>query len=312
MSTGFDIEKMLIDSVNKVARIMLQEQFGKSLPGVYSMYTEDLGNQGGAHRFEYAFLNNLPRMRRWLGARVIKQPRGFKAHVDALTYEATLEISRRLYDQDPTGAVGQAVKAFADACVAEFAEDLCRDSFHSNSGAGPTCFDGTALFNANHPYGLGGAVQSNIGAAAALSDANIKAAEVVAGAWVEENGRPFGTAFDTMIVGPKQKRTAEELLLATRAVVFGSDTAAATIDNVIHGQFKLVIDRKLMTKHWTLQDSTKAKPIALFMPRPPEVVNQDKKEDNHRYNRDAYLFGVEADAQPIGLFWPSVYRGTAS
>ncbi len=310
MTTGFDNVNLFIDGLNKAAMTLLQEAFENASAGAYSLYTKDLGGEGGAHRVEYGFLNNFPRMHKWVGSRIAKQPRGFTQYVDSETYEATLELPRKLVDMDPTGAVAQGIQQFSSGGMLEFPDDVCRTAFHSASGAGPTCFDGGALFSASHSYAPAGVTNANLGAGTTLTDANVKAAEAAGNLWQEENGRLFGTSFDTIIVGPKHRFAALELFADQRAIGANTATSNTTIPNVLSGYMRVVIDAQVTTKYWTLMDSRKPKPIAFFLPRAPEVVNQDKKEDDHRFNTDNYLFGIEADAAAIGLFWPSVYRGT--
>ncbi len=310
MATDTNLTTLLADFTT-LRQIMLQDMFSKATPGHYADYTE-VKDASGHRVLEWAFLANIPRMRQWIGARQKKAPRGYRATVEWLKYESTLILNADDLRYDPTGVVNDAVTQHTKNTI-DFLDEVSHTAYNSNSGVGPTGYDGVALFSASHPHGPTGATtQSNIGAASTLTDANIKTAIIAGNGLREENGRTFKVNYTELHVGPKSQFIAQELFHATRAVVFGSDTAAATIENALAGAVKLVVDERDQTFYWTLRDPKMPKPIILLVGKNPTPEERTRPDDEPMWERNEMEFGIVADVGAAALAWQGVYRGTAT
>lgn len=305
-------------------RVLVQEEFAKAAPGEYRLYTQE-ETGGGATTLTHAVIANTPLLRKWVGARQHKEPRAYTASITYDKYESTLDLKRTDVQYDQSGVVAKMLAQHARATV-DFYDRVASTAYASNSDVGPTGMDGVALFSASHPYAnSSGGTQSNLSASTNLSHAAILAAETAGHLLTEENGRNMQINFNTLHVGPRLRRRAQELLGADRVVVInqagtadvgkdGADdvNAASTRSNVLYGDYQIVVDNKEDGYIWTLQDTRRYKPLILFIVRPPEVINRTNMDDPYRFEQDRFLFGVESDVGVGAGYWPCVHRGTGT
>lgn len=97
---------------------------------------------------EYAWLGKLPRMRKWLGDRVVNQLLGHKYAIENEDWEETIEVDRNDIKDDNIGMykpmfteLGMAVAAHPDEMVWE----LWQAAFDT------PCYDGQNFFDTDHP-----------------------------------------------------------------------------------------------------------------------------------------------------------------
>ncbi len=309
---------------NTAFRVLIQEENAKAMTGQYGLYTAE-ENANGTKLLTHAMVGNTPLLQVWSGARVHKEPRAYTASISYDKYEATLDLKREDVQYDQSGVVASALAQHARAVI-DFRDRVASTAYASNSGVGPTGIDGVALFSASHPYGnAAGSLQSNISAATNLSHANVLAAETAGHLLTEENGRNMQINFNTIHGGPRLRRRMQELFGADRVVVINQAgtadagqvgandvNAAATRTNVLNGDYTIVVDNQSTGYHWTLQDSTRYKPLIMFMVRAPEVINRIDMSDPYRFENDRFLFGIEADVGVGAGYWPGVHRGTGT
>jgi phage major head subunit gpT-like protein len=117
----------------------------------------------------YAWLGDIPRMREWLGDKIIK---GLSQHAYTITnraFELTIGIKRTDIEDDQFGIytpmveeIGRSAKIWPDELIFE----LVKNGFNS------TCYDGQYFFDADHPVGSGTVsnIQTGSGAAWYLID----------------------------------------------------------------------------------------------------------------------------------------------
>ncbi len=327
MSTDLDIRSGLLGH-NTAFTVMFQDLYGKADPGPYGTWTETVNATGqGEQKVTIAFLTNLPLLALWDGARTYGNLRNYTQSITYNKYAATLPLKRDLVMNDKSGLVARAITGFV-AGITDAYDQLTAASFDGSSGAGPTGFDGVALFSASHPDGPAAATQSNLAAATSLSHAALVSAEQAGILLVEENSRPLRIQYDLLRVGPKLKRRAQELVSADRAVIVNTDgvmdlpravTSTASVagvttrSSVWQGDMTVLVDPRVTNYYWTLQDTKKpAKPMTMFVVRAPEPQNQTDMNDPERFNHDNFVYGVEADLGIAAGHWAVVYRGTGT
>ena len=285
--------------------------------GPYEMWTQAIDGNGEA-RISLAFLANHPVMRKWLGSRQHKSLRAYTQTIEYDDYESSLTLDTGVVDFDKTGAVGKAINEYMKQIDAY---DLAvATSFDSASGAGPTGFDGVALFATTHPHANGGGTQANLAATTILNHTNLVAAEYAGMLFTHENGRPAGVQYSMMRGGPKLKRRMQELVSADRVVGWssaslegGTTVASATRTSVWQGDMKVAVDPRVTGFDWTLIDESKsAKPMVLFkVEAPTPVLLTDPTSQNVFSNRE-YTYGVNARFGVAAGHWHSAYRCTAA
>ncbi|QSR34767.1 hypothetical protein CFI10_07125 [Marinobacterium iners] len=94
----------------------------------------------------YPFLKSLPRMREWLGDRVIHSLEGGDFSIKNRKFELTEGVERDAIEDDTYGLYGPVFNEFGRSSR-EHPNELAVEVLESN----PTCFDGQPLFDTDHP-----------------------------------------------------------------------------------------------------------------------------------------------------------------
>lgn len=159
---------------------------------------------------------------------------GFTAKDYALAWVLSHKILRDdLYKKtsaDLTQAAGLSVRHTTE----QFAANVIANGFTVN---GP---DGVPLFSANHPL-LGGGVQSNLLANAALSDSALTTAIGVVRRAKNDRNQPIVYGFDSLVIPPELEFVAAKLMNnsthaeVTQNVAGNQNVASAPIENVLKG-----------------------------------------------------------------------------
>lgn len=115
---------------------------------------------------EYNWLGRVPRMREWLGERVIQNLSAYSYTIKNRDWEATVSVDRNDVEDDAVGIYTPMVRTLADA-AATHPDEMVFDLL--SGGFANACYDGRPFFDATHPTGEG-AAQSNKGTAALDAD----------------------------------------------------------------------------------------------------------------------------------------------
>ncbi len=318
-STNLDLATSLLNA-NTTFVERGSELFSQAiLPGPYALWTDIVSSDGN---WERHFLTNHPMMRQWTGARQKKALRAYKENLLPVRYEATLPIDRLLLKRDKTGSVGKAIDDFLSMEVMAH-DSTTASSLDGSSGAGPTGYDGVALFSASHPHVNSSSGHSNLSAGTNLSHANFNALRSAMRKFKFENGQPMHIIPTHMRVGPDLEQRAKEILQASDRVVFSDSTASetttavvdtATMTNVWRGEATVVVDPRITTYYWDLFDLSKGvmKPMRLVDERRPESISQTDMADESRFNDDVFNFGLEGEWVVGAGDWQTAYRGTGT
>lgn len=94
----------------------------------------------------YPWLKSLPRMREWLGDRVIHSLEGGDFSIKNRKFELTEGVERDAIEDDTYGLYGPVFNEFGRSSR-EHPNELTVEVLESN----PVCFDGQPLFDADHP-----------------------------------------------------------------------------------------------------------------------------------------------------------------
>jgi phage major head subunit gpT-like protein len=296
--------------------------FGQAqLPGNYALYTNVVTGVT-AYTTELDVLANTPTMRKWVGPRREQRLRAYSQRITLDPYEATMAIARMtLAYRDRQGQVAKTIKAFLSNEKVAF-DQSTHTAYVSNSGAGPTGYDGVPLFSASHPHGTAaGGTQSNTGSLA-LSAANLDAVIATMAGYMFENGTPMQVTPTHLRVGPKLAMAARAIIgQGTRLIAINASgveatssvVAAAAVPNVFNGELQLIVDPYLngtMDDWWEVLDLSKgdAKPMQLLVGRAPTPVHQDQMWADRRFHLDEFLYGLEGDWKPDAGLWATCYR----
>ena len=100
----------------------------------------------------YPSLGNMPKMREWIGPRVVKQLDAFDYRLVNKKYEDTVEVPREKIEDDQYAMFGDEVAELGRAC-GELPGDAIFSALRDGSAAGSLCYDNQPFFSASHPVG---------------------------------------------------------------------------------------------------------------------------------------------------------------
>ncbi|MFZ5774031.1 MAG: Mu-like prophage major head subunit gpT family protein [Thermodesulfobacteriota bacterium] len=243
---------------------------------------------------DYSWLSNFPRMRKWVGDKVVKALAAFKYTIVNDDFEATVEVDRNDIEDDNLGiyapqaeSAGFSAKQLPDEIVA----DLKNGAFASQ------CYDGQYFYDTDHPVGdgAGGTVSVSNKGTKALSNATLAAAQASYGAgrtaimsMKDDEGRPLGLVPNVLEVGPALEAVGNLLLTA--------DKLNDNSPNPFKGTAKLVVNPRLTsTTAWFLHcTNMPVKPFILQERKKPVFVQQTGMDSDDVFSRRKYKFGAEA------------------
>lgn len=253
----------------------------------------------------YAWLANFPKMRKWVGEKVVKALEAFKYTIVNDDFEATVEVDRNDIEDDNLGIyapqaemAGFSAKQLPDEIVMELV----------NNGFTNLCYDGQYFFDTDHP--VAGASVSNKGTAA-LSVATLAAAQASYGAartalrkMKNDEGQPLNITPNVLLVPPALEDIANALMK--------NDRLEDGKPNPYKGTAEVVVDARLTSDTaWFLLDTTKpVKPFVYQERKAPVFVEQTDMSSDNVFMRKKYRFGAEARAAGGYGFWQLAYGST--
>lgn len=252
----------------------------------------------GSRENVYAWLENFPRMKQWIGEKDVKALSAHGYTVVNDDFEATVEVDRNDIEDDTLGiyapmaqSAGYSAKQMPD----EIVFDLVNKAFSS------TCYDGQYFFDTDHP--VAGQPWSNRGTVQ-LSIASQKAAMESLGLGrtqlrkvTDNEKRPLNINPNVLLVPPALEDVGNALMINDRL----NDGAP----NPYKGTMKVVCDARLTSDTaWFILDTTRpVKPLIYQQRKAPVFVQQTDPEQEGVFMRKKFKFGAEARAAGGYGFW---------
>lgn len=310
-----------LDAANASFQEKFSEVFTNRAPGPWSTYTEVL--QTGSKVNTLEVLESMPVVRKWVGPKVFQAIRSSYISATVEKYEKSFSIDRLDLQSDKLGMIGRRISQFMGGDGAEIYDKICFETLVSASGAGPTCYDGLALFSTSHVRSAGTTWSNKTTSALSFSvhDTIMQAGE----SRQDDNGEPIRTAFDTLIVGPKNRKIAMEITQSNERVLpvsasgveaYSSAVAAATIPNVFGGgSMTVVVDPRFTGTqddyYYYVDSKMGPKGLVLFEFRAPspEVPDGNGMGGYTRFQFDRFDYSVEADFCVIAGSPQVIYAG---
>jgi len=261
----------------------------------------------GSSQNDYSWLSRFPRMRKWIGDKVVKALSAFKYTIVNDDWEATVEVDRNHIEDDTLGIyapqaqeAGFSSKQLPDEIVSEL----------KNAAFTSPCYDGQFFYDTDHPVGDGNGgttLFSNKGTAK-LSAATVAAAKGSYGAartaimkFTDDEARPLALVPDTLEVPPALETTARVLL--------ENDELEDGTKNPFKGTAKVLVNPRLTSDTaWFLHVTSRpVKPFIYQERKKPVFVSQTDMNADDVFNRRMYKFGAEARAAGGYAFWQMSY-----
>ena len=255
---------------------------------------------------DYAWVAVWPKMREWLGDKVVKK---LSAHTYSITnkdFEATVEIDRNDIEDDNLG-IYKPQAQMAGESAKQWPDELVFTAL--TKGFVNPCYDGKPFYATNHEVGEGKTKKlvSNkitkalsIDTAAAARD-SYGVARTMIRSVKDDEGRPLNLAPNILVVPPALEDTANALMT--------NDRLEDGKVNPYKGTAKVLVVGWLETDtEWHLMDASKAiKPIVWQPRKKPVFVQQTDTATDAVFMRKKFKFGTEArGAAGYGLWQQAV------
>ena len=250
---------------------------------------------------EYGWLGSVPRLRKWIGERVVNSLAAHGYTIKNEPWEATIEVDRDDIEDDAYGVYSPMIKELGRSAAVhpdEIVFALLAKGFTA------ACYDGQYFFDTDHKD-EDGPVQSNKGTAA-LNETSYTAARAAMMSLTDPKGSPLGIVPNLLVVPPQLEKVARQLL---HADIIGNNT------NVLKGTAVLMVVPCLAgdAKAWYLLDTSRAiKPLIFQQRKKPEFVSLDAPNDQNVFMKKQYIYGVDCrDNAGFGL-WQLAYGSTGA
>lgn len=253
----------------------------------------------------YSWLSSFPKMRRWIGAKVVKNLSAYRYVVVNEDFEATVAVRRNDIEDDRLGIYKPQAES-AGASAAQWPDELVYEAV--NGAFKNVCFDGQPFFDADHP--VGDAMVSNMTnkplsvATLVLARSGYGEARTSMKKFKDEEGRSLNVNPNILLVGPALEDTGRLLLT--------QDKLADGSQNPYKGTAELVVDGRIESDtFWCLLDTTKPVKPFIYQPRKkPVFVQQTSMDSPDVFNLAEYKFGAEARGAAGYGFWQLAFGST--
>ncbi len=269
----------------------------KAQPGDWQKTAMEVPSTGAGE--DYAWLSRFPRMRKWIGDKVVKALAAGKYYKANEDWETTIEVDRNDIEDDRIGLYStQALQAGESA--AELSDIIVDDL--KNNAFEQTGIDGQYFYDTDHLVGAD-SVSNKI--TASLSAASLAAATASYGAlrqmimgFKDEEGMPLRLVPDTLEVPPA--------LEAVARILCEKDKLQDNSPNPYQGTAEVVVNPGLTSAtayflHVAKKQSVK--PFLVQMRKRPVFVQQTGPENDDVFNRRKFKYGAEARATGLYGFW---------
>ena len=257
---------------------------------------------------DYAFLSRFPKMRKWIGSKVVKNIEAGKYYKKNEDWETTIAVARNDLEDDRLGLYEIQTRGAAES-AAELPDIIVANL--KNNAFKERCFDGQYFYDAEHQVGK--KTFSNKGTAA-LSSTNLAAAMASYGearktimTFQDEEEMPLNLIPDTLEVPPA--------LEAIARIICEKDKLQDNSPNPYQNTAKVLVnpmltDPKAWMLHCTSKDSVK--PFIVQMRKRPVFVQQTGAESDDVFDKGLFKFGAEARATGVYGFWQLSYGSTGT
>lgn len=245
----------------------------------------------------YAWMDKIPKLRKWIGARQIQNVAARSQIVTNVTFELTESIGREVLEDDQHGLYAPLAMQMGQQAAKWPDQTIITDLFTAN----PTAFDGVAFFNGSHPVDVDAGAGGPLGTydnldAVALTPANYAAARAKMMAYKGADGQPLGVVPNLLIVPPQLEQMARQILNAE----FIPDTIGGNlgpVTNVWRGSAELLVIPELAgsATTWYLFDVSQViKPFVFQLREAPTFAYLNKPTDPNVFWERNFIFGVHA------------------
>lgn len=298
---------MLVNKSNLTAVfINLKTTFNKAFEGAPSQWEKTaMLVPSGSSQNDYAWLSRFPKMRKWLGDKVMKALEAHQYSVVNDDWEATVWVDRNHVEDDILGIYGPMAQE-AGYSARTLADEIVAD-LKNNAFTG-VCYDGQYFYDTDHP--VGSSTKSNKGTAA-LSAATTAAALASYGAartaimtFTDDESRPLGLIPNLLEVPPALETVGK--------LICENDKLTDESPNPYKGTAVLLVNPWLTSSTaWFLHVTNRPmKPYIYQERKKPVFVQAIDPESDDVFMRKMFKYGAEARAAGGYGLWQLSYGST--
>lgn len=262
----------------------------------YKKVATEVPSTGRENR--YAWMKMIPRLRKWIGERMLRNVEAAGYSLVNDDYELTEEIDRNDILDDNLGVYSPLIRMMGEQS-ARWPDDLLLAVLQG--GTSGLAFDGQAFFSASHPVGdPAGSTYSNLLSTTALNAANYQTARQTMMAYKGEDGKSLRITPNLLVVPPQLEATARVILNAefiAPSSAFGGNAASQMQSNVLRNSADLLVlpDLSSEADAWYLLDTSKPIMPFVFQNRksPTFTALTDPTTENV-FMRKKFVYGVDA------------------
>jgi len=257
----------------------------------------------------YAWLERLPRLRKWFGNRVVNSANTHAQVVTNYPFELTVALKRRDVQDDQLGIFGNTVDEMGQQ-AGLWPDREIADFITSSTGAIATNgFDGVPFYSASHPNNGGditggpSGTQSNLYVNTALTYDNYVAQRAIMQSWTGFDGAPLNISVDTLMVPPALEGTGK-LILEADFLANTAGTAPQT--NVFKGTAKLLVNKLLANKpnNWfLLSTSNVVKPYLWQLRKAPVFTMLTDPASPNVFLANEFMYGLDSEGAASMTLW---------
>lgn len=294
--------------------INLKTTFNKAFdaaPSVWSKIAMLVPSNGSQN--DYAWLENFPKMRQWVGDKVLKALKAGKYVLVNQEFEATVSVARRDIETDQLGVYAPQAQN-AGFSARQWPDELVMDML--TNGFTNLCFDGKPFYSTTHqvvnpvtgkPANVSNKLTVPLSAATqAAAIASLGAARTAMKKFKDDEGRPLNITPNLLVVGPALEDVANVLAM--------NDRLEDGKPNPFKGTVEVLVDARIATDtEFHLLDTTKpVKPIVFQQRKAPVFVSQTDLSSDSVFMRGEYNFGAEASGAAGYGFWQLAVGSTGA
>lgn len=273
-----------------------QQAYGAAQP-VYQRYTMEVPSSTREQR--YGWMAKIPRLREWVGERVVQNASAHDYSIVNKDFELTMEVDRNDFEDDQLGLFNPTLDMMGQQARL-YPQDLVNQAL--KDGETKVAYDGQYFFDTDHPIDLkntGAGTQSNLFTGTALTADNYATVRATMMTWKGEDTRALGIMPNLLVVPPQLEVVAKKLVNAD--LTTGGET------NVLKGTAEVLVVPELASApgDWYLMDVSKPiKPFVFQNRKAPVFTYLNQPTSENVFWHKKFVYGVDArGAAGYGLWF---------
>jgi phage major head subunit gpT-like protein len=252
----------------------------------------------------YGWIGRLPKIREWLGERIVNNLSSREYTLKNRQFEETLGLKREDILDDQLGLfnmsldmLGMQAKLWPDSLIVDLLQN-------GHTATAPyAAFDGQPFFSASHPVDVDdsskGTYSNYSSTGMALTSANFNTVYNTMVGYLGEDGQPLGVVPDLLIVPPQLKLAALQILNATftaPAAAAGQNAASTVQTNMLQGWADHIAHPYLANQATTWYLASTQFPIRPFiwqLREPISFTYRNSPTDDNVFKRREFQYGID-------------------